>query len=135
LTVVKTIYYSPFGRKAVAHEVRFERQLDTYDQSYERIIIIGPEWERLDFGWLNGNVGVFSLSNMEGTFYGQMQPSKEERDAIATRIVEVGIDPQREPLYLVRPGENFDASPVCPERLIVRAQTECARCTLFVVPR
>lgn len=134
LTVVETVYHQRWGENPISIESRFGRELTTHEQPYSRECVATEEWQPLDLGWLNTNVGQLVILNREGSLLQfQTYPTAEVREEMATRIIELTTgddDP-----WFIPPGESHRGWPSKPENLRIRCQNGTARYTLHLIPR
>lgn len=131
LTVVEYVYHQQMGREASMFESRFSRALGDHEQPYERQVTVGEDWQSLDCGWVE-RVGMLVLRNEEGRHM-QLNPTAEERRAIAGRVVEIRTKDQPA-AWLVHPGESLRACPADAAGLEVRCQAGEARVTIHAIP-
>lgn len=133
LTVVETVYHLASGEEPTAAEVRFVRELETVEQPYVRKLVIGEEWQPLDFGWVK-DIGMFVLRNDEGAGL-QTMPTDEERAAIMAKVLELGTAAWDNCRWLIFPQDAFRATPKVIEGLVVRCLSGKAKATIYVYPR
>ena len=110
------------------------RTLDGDEQVWRRECVVGPEWQPLPLGWLEGQqVGLLVVTNEEGKFT-QVQPAAEERAAALARVVELGVlaGPVPAPVTLVRPLTSVMLEPLLP--VWARCRTDKAKITVTAVP-
>jgi hypothetical protein len=131
LVVVETIYHAATGCEPTAAESRFARKLETDEQPYTRRITVTQEWQQVDTGWIT-EAGMLRLANKEGEGL-QVQPTAEERAAMASKIVELSVDGSAP--WLIFPGESFRGMPSELESLRVRCRSGEARCLITIFPR
>jgi hypothetical protein len=135
LTVSEHISYQPLN--IAGQDVSpppFCQLLTTEEQVWRRIVVVTSEWTPVPLGWLDGQpVSMIILKNEEGQFF-QVQPTQEERDAAAARIIEVGVeyDGKIHPFTIVRPHMNARFEPVGP--IHIRCQTDHAKVNIIGVP-
>lgn len=115
------------------------------EQPYERILRIGPEWQKLDPGWLQ-DASLLLLHNLEGTSL-QVQPTPEERDEIAKRVIVVGVcneseyanmhdpEPVMLPFGFARPGRSLRLEPTELFQYRVRCANGTAKAVMHLFPR
>jgi hypothetical protein len=147
ITVVETVYHQQSGGQPTAVVNRHGRPLDTDEAPYTRQVNLTEEWQALDLGWLEGNVGMLVLSNEEGKGY-TVNPPRSELEDVRRRIVEVTYEwpsgprdmhsPPKvalAPEWYVFPGESMRATPAHADLLRLRSQHVKARVLLTLFPR
>ena len=132
LTVRETVYHHPFGHNPQVIETRFSHELETTEQLYERHLQVTKEWQPLDCGWLEDNVGMLIIQNDEGQFL-YVNPTDEEREAAAKKTVEVSYKDEQG--WLIPPGESMRARPSHASELAIRCQSGVAEITLYLIPK
>ena len=153
LGVVLSVYHQQTDVQPVVVTARFSRWLTSSEQPYIRRLTLTTAWQALDSGWLEGKVGMLVIRNEEGAF--AVQPTPEERQEMAMRIIEVGLllpsatvqlaplrtmrDPPLPPLqplpcWIIQPKESLQAQPANAALLHLRCQSGSARCTLYLLP-
>lgn len=132
ITVIETIYFQSPDSQPIGTEDRTLITLDTDEQPYIRNLTIGPEWKRLDAGWLE-TASLIHLRNNEGTYLDK-HPTEEERAEMNGRIVEIAGD-QTPPFALVRPGRSIRMEPYCLDSTFLRCCSGSAKCTLTIFPK
>lgn len=139
LTVVCQVYHQPAQGLPTPANPSYGCQLESDEQPYTRWFNAGSEWKPLDRGWLEA-ASLLILQNEEGR-YPATRPSAEEKQAIAERVVEIGLDPgdgdwnYLTPVLLVRPGRTCTVEPADLKNLMVRCRKGAARCVLYLFPR
>lgn len=138
LTVVETVFHQSPDEGATSSGGNFERELRGGDQVYARRLTVGPEWQKLDTGWLGGRCSQIHISNEEGKRWDKV-PTAEERGEAASRIVEVGIDVAdagggAAVFALVRSGESCRFEPSDARLLYLRCRRDGAKCRVTAVP-
>lgn len=145
LTVVETVYHQEPGQQPTALTTRYGRPLETAEQPFTRRLRLGDAWQPLPAGWLDA-AALLHLVNEEGRQLTR-QPTPADRQALAGRVVEVGVLPPGHwglsaetavaPVvcWLVRPGESLRAEPAALAALVLRCRQESARVTLTLLPR
>ena len=140
----KVVFRSPTGGSIAPLDIGFTRILETDDQPYQRRIEVDWGWHLVDLGWLDGGCSMIVVQNREGIFT-QVQPTQEERDEAARKIVELSfweIPAKESPRYksetsgrwLIYPTECFRGSPSS-SQLFLRCRHGKARCTITAFPR
>jgi hypothetical protein len=152
LMVVEMLYHQSIEDQPTAFETRFARWLQTDEQPYVRKAKATEEWQPLDTGWLQES-SMLLISNVEGTVIDR-QPSQEEQDALASRILELGLlvseaAPSKRTMHSqqgdqqsvvlpfgeIPPGETCRFSPVNLDRILVRCRKRSARYSVTALPR
>lgn len=132
LTVVETVYHQTFGEQPVSVESRFERELQSDEQMYQRRKIATEEWQPLDLGWVE-EVGCVVAQNTEGQFL-QLIPTPEQRAENAKKILEVAYLPAAGMVFYVPPGESLRLYPSHPKQLVIRCQAGTVKYTVNIIP-
>jgi len=135
LTVVEVVYHQQFGEQPTSIEHRFDRQLATSEQPYQRRLRASEEWLPLPTGWLPASaVGMMVISNDEGRGLA-LQPSSEEKEEIAGKILEVSYNSAGDGgKWLIHPGETMRGYPDDAGGLYIRCRRDTARFTLYLYP-
>lgn len=136
LTVVQTVYHQLPGQQPKSYESRFDRELETHEQPYERHTSVEEEWQPLDVGWLKDvGVGMLVISNDEGNF-NVVNPSKEEKEAVAKKILEISYEEiHYGNTWLIYPRESMRACPTLLMPLFIRCQSGNCKYTLQAFPK
>src|SRR6516165_2146294 len=93
VTVVEIVHFISPGAAPISVESRFVRKLSTDEQPYVRRMTVDEKWQKLDLGWLKGSrPSMLVIENHEGQFT-QVNPTKEEREESARRVVVLNCDP------------------------------------------
>lgn len=108
----------------------FRRFLYTSEQPYRRKLAVGEDWVTIDLGWIK-KASLIHIVNEEGSGLTQV-PTAEESEAIAKRVIEVGIGGKS--LFEVPPGETFRGTPIETAILQLRSRSGKAQYTLTVYP-
>lgn len=95
-------------------------------QLWMREMVVGPEPVKLDRGWVE-RASLVLLQNLEGQD-GRTIPTKEQVEAVQSRVVEVGQD------GLLPPGAPYLAVPRNLEQLTLRCRSGKARVLVVVYP-
>jgi hypothetical protein len=97
MTFSDNIYHTPHPHKqAVGWSWPTTRKLESNEQQYgPRTIIVGPDWQSIDLGWLDiakggPGVGHIVIVNEESRF-AQTYPTPEEKALSESKILEVGV--------------------------------------------
>ena len=148
LTVVETVYYQPYSEEARGYDSRYQRRLESKDEEpYQRRCKAGPEWQRIDIGWLakSGKIGLLLIENREGTFR-HINPTDEERQKAESLVLEVGIligfDTNEagkcvkviEPIDRIQPRESRRSQPIRPDKLYIRCVNGEAKYLVTTIP-
>jgi hypothetical protein len=132
VTVVEHVYHRRDGAGPVeAPPTRFWRALRTSSQPYQRSLVADESWRKLELGWVP-DPGLLILYNLEGKYL-QANPTDEERDDIARRILEVSYA-GHERGFLVPAGESTRMCPTHAADLMVRSRHGTIRYQVFAVP-
>lgn len=140
ITLVETIYHTPARGDAMTSTARFSRWLRSNEQVYgPRRFLAGTSWTPIDLGWfVDEKMSMLVLSNEEGKYL-STQPTEEERTALASRVIELGISPTPRPIdYLpftyLPPGECLRLPVIDGSILAVRCRAEKAICLITLFP-
>lgn len=122
LTVVDLVYHRPaYGGETHACELRFNRDLETFEQVYERKHVRADvEWSRIDLGWIT-KCGMLVIVNEEGRFQ-RRNPTDEEATGIKSKVLEVcrGPEPRSDMAWLIPAGESMRVVPPSIDTLWIR---------------
>jgi hypothetical protein len=136
LNVIEAVHHAAADGQVLTAETRFLRILESDDQPYMRRAKCGSTWEQLDTGWIEGMPSMVVLRNDEGHF--NIQPTKEQRDEVNSRIIEVGVGDQTiHPFAYVRPGQSIRLEPSASLFISVpmlNNQVRFARYTIYAFP-
>jgi hypothetical protein len=120
-------------------ETRLAKELESDEQMWIRVSRVGPEWTKLETGWIE-ECTMLLIRNDEGGF--QRMPTKEEKDEMAQQVIFVGQPPiggdkQNVVLsWFIRPGESLRGSPVDLRHLFIRSGSgKPIRYTLALIPK
>lgn len=123
LVVAEWVYHARPGGDTHVVESRYERQLGSGEQFFERELVVGEEWAAITHCWLE-SAGMLTVGTGEG----------------AADVVEVafaGVDgevPADQPRWLIHPGESFRGVPSSLTSLRLRCRRGEAIVTVGVVP-
>jgi hypothetical protein len=136
LTVVHQVNHVAQGFPGKTMVLAFDRELEVEEEAYERNMCKATEeWQEIDLGFLKGKSlsYVFIRNNVGQNL--QVNPSLEEKEKIAKKILEVviGFKPLSLYSWLVPPGECFGGCPSS-RSVWVRCLSGEARYSLFVAP-
>ena len=123
------------GKPALVVESRFMRWLDSEEQAYQRTLVLTEEWKQLEVGWLSDDgIARLVIKNDEGRFL--TTPTEEEKQAMAERVVEVGISQVYgyRAYFRIRPGEDLQSEPTNASNLYLRSTKGKVRCTITAIP-
>lgn len=137
LTVVESVYFESPGHQPILVPTQTARTLASDEQPYQRQLLIGETWTRLDTGWIQ-EASLLVLTNDEGR--PERGPSVDA-GALAGRVVElvcrntiIGDGESIEPEWLLPPGESFRGTPARPGAIYLRCRQGAVRCTLTLFP-
>lgn len=136
LTIVETVYYQTPNTPASQVSSSFMRSLETHEQPYERKMVATEEWQPLinEQCWVK-ECSLILVTNEEGRYL-QVNPTEEEREATAAKVLEISFDiTNLTGDWEVPPGETFRGNPRHPQALFIRCRSGEARFTLHVFPR
>lgn len=129
LTIVEMCTYQILGEAAQSNSIRSVHMLDTDEQLWSRRSRVGTDWEPVDVGWVK-SISLISIVNEEGKRL-DVNPSEEEQEAIAARIIELRIG--QGPAWLIYPGQSFRGQPSSLD-LSIRSRSETAKYTIIIYP-
>lgn len=135
ITVVDLVYHRPaFGGETFTSESRFGRELETFEQVYERKhLAIQEEWAKVDLGWIT-SCGMLVIQNEEGMFR-QQNPTEEEIKRSKSKTIEVCCgEPRSENAWLVPAGETIRVVPNATDNIHVRCRSGKAYYTVRAFP-
>jgi hypothetical protein len=130
LTVVETVYHQVSGEQPQSVESRFDRELQSDEQMYQRCKVATEEWQPLDLGWVP-DPGTIVIENNEGILQ-QVNPTPEQQEELAKKILVLSQDSGLG--FEVRPGESFRFSHDAPGVLLLRCRSGSARYRISVIP-
>lgn len=151
VTVVEQAYYqSPDDQPRVV-ETRYTQDLQSDEQPYLRVMKLTEEWKPIDCGWIE-DASLLILTNEEGRV-GTVIPPREEQDAAALKVVEVGWEvgapptgprtmhspeipppPPIVPCIAVPPGKSVRITPQLLRAMRLRCRSGMARVTVNLFP-
>jgi hypothetical protein len=134
VVTIETVYHQIAGEQPMSVEVRSRRTLNTDEQPYQRKLTVGPEWQKLDTGWIV-NPSVLVVSNEEGTRI-FTNPTEDQRTELAAKEVRVGIKMGGSVVAISRipPGESVRNIPVEAGNLWIRCCHGSARVIVTAFP-
>jgi hypothetical protein len=130
MTVVDIFYHQVFGEQPESVESRFERELSSDEQMYQRKKVATEEWQPIDLGWVK-EVGTVFIQNIEGQFH-SVNPTVEQKEEIAKRVLEFTFAQCKE-CFLIPPGESMRCSPTSAGSLMLRCRSGQAKYLVVVV--
>jgi len=139
ITVAGYVFHQRSGKEPTSIRASFTRFVENQDknttQLYERSLEVGEEWEKLDFGWLNGGkVGIFVVQNHAGA-HPQENPTLEEAENDAKKVIEIAYGPTDTLSWQVPPGETFFGTPKDADSLYIRSLSNDTEYTLYALPK
>lgn len=132
LTVVETVYHQVFGEQPVSIDSRFDRELSSDEQMYQRHKVATENWQPLDLGWVS-NAGTIVIQNTEGKL-SQTVPTPEQKAEIAKKIIAVSYNSESKEEFYVMPGESTRLHPSHPDKLLIRCLSGSAKYTINAIP-
>ena len=148
LTVVESIYYQAHDGEPITAGEPFGFWLQTDEQPCSRRQWIEPSWSLLDLGWMVKH----PISQLHVTHLadppGQTQPTPQDQDRKARRVIELGIldrhylyhpdqpipDGAVTPTWILLPGESMRGRPAPGMRLVARAPHGRGRLVVTAYP-
>jgi hypothetical protein len=140
LTVVETCTFQEVGNpKPVVADARWSRQCASTEEPYQRRIVVGEEWQRLDLAWLDCqhgiDCGMLVLKNEMKRFANI--PSDEEKSEALSAIIEVGFRSQIADIFIPASlgpdGESARFHPVH-SHIFLRCQRGSAKVQVSAFP-
>ena len=120
---------------SIEPEPNYTTECKTKEDPWTRRMKVGEEWEEVDLGWLQDTAGLVVLINTEGTHRSQVNPSQEQRDETAKKLVEVRTcEGDINPL-LLPPGEFLPIKVDNPRLLKIKSEHGRARVTVYAFPK
>ena len=132
LTIVETLYHRTIESGIAEYVGRFTRDLQSDDEPYQRQKKIGEEWEPLDTGWLEVNVGTVFIQNKAGTDLMRV-PSDGEKEAISRQAIVIRFNGSDG--LIIPPKESARFCPVNSSTIEICSLSGTIRYSLCVVPR
>ncbi len=136
ISVVTRVYYSsPLVEPMVAMD-QWSRWGKTDAAAFRRPYCVATgEWQPIDLGWLKEvPIGLILLSNDEGRGTNGVIPTKEEKEDVEKRWLEVCLGPVDYPEIFVLPGTTLPFLPADPTEIRVRSRHKTAKFTVTVLP-
>lgn len=154
LSIKEYVSFQPPDSKGTVITLYSGRWLDTEEQPYVRHLKIGPEWQRLDLGWL-AEIPISLLVLHNEIQEPQIVQTEEGKAEQIRNTLEVALLPQfseqeqqkrtmlsppqniLQPLVLclIKPSCKLTLhDPINPQQLIVRSIGDQVKCTLYVLP-
>lgn len=153
-----TYHHTPEGEVTLI-PVAFSRMLNCPEKPYQRRILIGEQWRKLDLGWVwnpssqddcGPGVSMILVRNLATTL-GQVKPTPEHIAEVKAMILEIGIegydqDPKYRtmhsppkvgpaPFALIPPGEGQRFIPADPYKLYIRCQKGSCTTSITIYPK
>jgi hypothetical protein len=132
MTVVETVYHQVFGEQPVSIESRFERELASEEQMYQRRKVATEDWQSLDLGWVS-DAGTVVIQNTENKLL-QVIPTPEQKAEIAKKIIAVSYNPESNQEFYILSGESIRLHPSHADKLMVRCLSGNAKYTINAIP-
>ncbi len=134
ITCVLQLYHEQDGEQPDGIRLAFVAASKYNVQRYQRRMKIDSTDNPLDIGWFKPHeVGSILIENLEGKGL-QVQPTDEEREDIARRIIEVRQDGETSS-WLVPPGGFILGNPSDPSKVRLSCQHGSAKIGLSIYPR
>lgn len=130
ITYLLTIHHEYSADKPFTIDHRFSDRLATSEQSYNRIIKVGEQWQSVDTAWVK-ELSFLVLVNNKPKYLSN--PSEEQKAEDAKKIVELGYPGT--PPWIIRPGRPFVAEPSELQDCKIRCQQGIAEVTVSAIPR
>lgn len=137
ITIVETVSFQPLSSEAVSFQNSSSKILDTEEQPFVRKAKLGPDWAKVEKGWIQ-RASLMLLTNEEGKTF-QVQPSAEQLEEVSSRIIEVFFGsqpyPDTAPHCLVFPTMSLRITPNDIDSVFVRCKgVGGAKYTLLLTP-
>lgn len=141
MTVVENVYHTSMDGGSNRISSSFERRLESKEQMYQRTNATAKaSWQRIEYGWLEDNIGMVVIVNKEGRNL-QMILSPEETEVLNKKTLDllfVNPNAAQEPMpdikphIRIRPGES---ARFCPSQaLYARSLNGDVKYSVSVVP-
>jgi len=131
LTVVSKIYLQTTQEEPFAVDVRYEEQVLSDEQVWERHTKVGEGWIPLDCGWVDEASLVVITNNEMPVPHNQLTGSV---GPVNVHILEVGESQSRIPIFEIPPGQSLPGRPVDLKGLVIRSRGGTVRFTVWVLP-
>lgn len=133
-TVILRVHHQCRDEGVTTAGCTYDDELETSHEAYGRRLTATSEWQPLDFGWIPPqDVGRIIIENLAGRNL-QVNPTADERRAIADQVLEVWHDGDRHSFFIgPRGADSFQSS--CPSLLRIRTRGADTRYRIMVVPR
>jgi hypothetical protein len=131
LTVVETVYHHHPSLTPLTTDNRFTRHISTDEQPYSRFVVVGEEWQPIDYGWLKDKpIGMMVIENCPPQL--MTHPTLEEKRVLDAAVIEVGLPPFAQ----VLPGEScrFHPHESVLNNLRIRCRQGNTRCRVTLIP-
>lgn len=140
LTVVETIYHQRGEKRPNYVEARYDFELGSTEQAYQRELEVGPNWQKLDMGWVK-NWSILHIKNEEGARIRKLLNKTQQAVEQDNHTIEVGIklanedeDGEYQPLWVIPPSQDCRLQPFDPSLLYIRCRNGKADCTVTLFP-
>lgn len=117
LTVVENCVFTHHEQQPFGTESRYGRHLYTHQRPVTRAFEVGEEWVSLPPELLTNPVGMLAISNEKEELL--VIPTREERDRMASRILQVRSG-ESGSWWLVRPGGSMRGEPLDAHKISLR---------------
>lgn len=140
VTVVEYIQFQEmFGGSAILPAgTPYAYEIQSEELPFQRKFKAGSDWKPMPGinDWMDGQVGLIKVENVEGLFL-QTIPTESERQDIAGRIIDVGIQVGDgvQPFAEVHPGRSIRIEAHPDAVYLLRARQGTASYWLHVFPR
>lgn len=135
MVVVQHVYFQAAGASPVKLvEARYNRWLQSQDDPFTKHYTIQPlQTQLMNYGWLETQ-GLLIVSNMEGTQPRSIQPSQEELDKEASKVLLVGVHGSSS-WWKVLPKETHQLTPPSKSQLVLYNPGEHqVKCMVTLLP-
>jgi len=134
ITVVDNLYFQETGEQTSQFSCQFSRNVESEQQPYERRLKATEEWQPIDTGWLDEDVGALFIRNEAGKNL-QTIPTEAEALEISKQVLQLSFGGTEFAAWNVPPGESFRGSPATIKDLMIRSLSGTPRYTLYLIPR
>ena len=133
ITVVEMAYLQSQNLDTECVESRFSRPIESPEQLYKRRIFVTKEWKPLKTGWIE-EAGMLIISNEEGKNL-STNPTEDEKQEIASKIIEVSSSISASFALLIPPEESMRIMPSDASLLCIRCKSGNAMAIINAFPK
>lgn len=120
VTVIEQVYHQVDGLEPQLIDSKFNRELTSTEQVYQRETKISTEWKLVDTGWVLEESGIsfIVIKNTEG---GKVFPTVNDaqQKKSESKFIYVSYDKDKEKSFIIRPKESLRFCPSDVENLYI----------------